>query len=57
MININFKINIPFTKKYLKIKRTSGGNVNNGNGFKHKTIEFSLFTIIGNGDSGIRSIK
>lgn len=51
----HYKINIPFTKKYIQIKKYSWESIefcgnNWGNWYKHSSIDISLFTIIGNWD-------
>ena len=50
----NMKIKIPFTKKTVQIRKTSGGSECNGNGYKHTTFEASIITKVGNGDDGSR---
>jgi hypothetical protein len=48
------KIKIPFIRKYIEISKSGGSSTSNGNGYKHNTISFSIFTILGSGDNGNR---
>lgn len=48
------EIKIPLTKIRLGFRANSGGSTCNGNGYKTKTLSFTVITEIGNGDDGSR---